>query len=193
MKPFTTHVQRGLSRLIQKFKSKPNVVGFLTALLQEVQELDNAIYDASVYRLISNAYGKTLDLWGALLNYPRASLGDDSYRVRLQVQVLLLRASGTGPDLINVFQLLAPAPNAVRYWPLYPAGFELFVTGPGIPDGDDFAAILQSAKAGGVRGVFRWSPAADANTFCFAGDSSGLGFGLSTDSTLGGSFARAVG
>jgi hypothetical protein len=193
MKPITNHVARGLSRLIQKFKNKPNVVGFLAALLQEVQELDDAIYDASVYRLISNAYGATLDLWGKLLKYPRGSLGDESYRVRLQVQVLLLRSSGTAQELLTVFQLLAPAPNAVRFWPLYPAGFELYLSGPGVSDGDDFAAILASAKAGGVRGIFRWSGAPDENTFCFDGDPAGLGFGLSTDSTVGGTFARAVG
>lgn len=193
MTPFSTHVERGLSRLIEKFKNKPKVVGLLTALLEEVQELDDAVYEAALRRQISEAFGHTLDLWGALLGRGRGNLSDDSYRVRLRVQLLLMRASGTAPELVQVFRLLAPAPRTVHYIPRYPAAQEVAIRGAPSPEGEDFAAILQSAKAAGVRSTLRWLEAAPEDTFTTLGGG-GKGFTLTgSPPGTGGVLSRAVG
>lgn len=193
MTPFTTHLTRGLSRLIQKFKNKPNVTGFASALLMEVQELSDAIYEAWNYRLIDNAFGRTLDLWGVVLGRARGSLSDDSYRIRLKVQLLLLRSSGTVPELIQMFQLLAPSPRTVKYISRWNAAQEVAILGAASPEGADFAEILQSAKAAGVKSTLHWLEAAPADSFTTLGGGGKGWTSLASSAGTGGILSRAVG
>lgn len=173
----TDHVGRGLSRLIEKFKRQPNVVGLVTALLQEVQELSDAIYLAYVNRQLDNAFGVGLDQWGKVLKLARGGAGDDAYRVRLRVQLLILKGSGTAPELIKIFQMLAPPPRTVTWIPRYPAGQEILISGDPSPDGEDLSSILRSARAAGIGSQLRWSGALLTQTFTTQG---GGGLGATT-------------
>lgn len=187
---YLAHADRGLSRLPQKFKDKPTVLALLQIYLEEVQELEDAIWDSGQQRLIVNAIGEYLDVWGKVLNVPRGGLDDEMYRIRLQVELLLLRSSGTVPELVTIYKLLVPT-SVPTFMPWYPGSFELLLAGAVVPNGDDYVDVLERAKAGGVRAILRWNAVDPDDTFSFATDSGGLGFGISTDDSVGGNFARA--
>lgn len=192
MMPFTTHVQRALERLITKFKDKPVVVGFVTALAQEVQELEDAVYDVWLNRTLDTATGDSLDMWGALLGRARGLLEDDDYRIRLKVKVLLLRASGTIPELMQAFMLLAPSPREVSLIARWNAAFELLILGA-TSEGDEFHSVLQEAKAAGVRATLRYSGVDASDTFATLG-AGGKGFtSIGSPAGTGGLMSRARG
>lgn len=158
-------VARGLGRLPDRLKKQPFLVAFVTVILKEVQECSDAFYDLWFYRQLDNAFGDALDQWGDKIHLPRNGLGDGQYKIRLKVQLLVLRSSGTIPELLQIFNTLAPLPRTVDFTPKWPAAQEIFIHGAS-PDGDELSDILQSAAAGGVKSTLRWSRAEDVDTFC---------------------------
>lgn len=184
------HVTRGLSRLIDKFKRKPGVVGLVTALLDEVQELSDAIYYAYAFRQLADAFGAGLDQWGLMFGLRRQGLSDDDYRIHLQVRLLILHGSGTAPELLTIFTLLAPSPRTVSFIARYPAGFEILISTEASLEGDELADILATARGGGIDAQMRWSSEPLTATFTTEG---GGGLGVTTLASLptGGILGRA--
>lgn len=194
MTPIPNHVERGVGRLLQKLKQAPRIVAFVSALLMEVQELSDALYDLWLAHQIGSAHGARLDAWGAVVGAARDGRGDDAYRVRIQAQLLLMRGSGTVPELIHIFQVLAPAPRRVDYVSRWPAGQELHIRGAISNEGADLANILQEAKAAGVKSTLHWLAADPADSFVTLGASSGKGLTLTgSPAGTGGILSRAVG
>jgi hypothetical protein len=187
----TDHAERAIARLPTQFR-KPRIESLVRALCRPMQEVEDMFWDLLTKRGLNTAVGVHLDNLGRIVGQLRGGLSDDSYRTRIRVRIALNKGSGTPNDLLKIFRLLVPAPQAVTLLEQFPAAFVMRV-GDVLPVvAADLAAILQSAKVAGVRAVLEYSLASDSDSFTFDGTGPGKGWGTVSDPSIGGRLASAV-
>lgn len=188
----TDHNARARARLVQQFKDKPKIEGFLDAFVTQSQDLENATYDVLTKRNVFDAEGVQLDLVGTIVNEPRKGRDDDAYRIAILTRIGINVSRGTPENLIVVFKQLTSVDRA-HYYEYYPAETAIFA-GAIFSIGFDIEALyltLQKVLPAGVRlnyiGEFL-----DGDAFSFAGDPDGLGFSSILNPTIGGKYARLL-
>lgn len=165
------HCERGKARLLVQFKNKPRLAAVLCAFLDQVQDIENALWQLWAQRVLQNAIGVQLDQLGARVGEPRQDRIDDVYRFFIGVRVLVNRSSGLPEQLIRIGKefLADQADGVVVYRPNYPAsvvlGIEQLATGLEFLD---VAWTIAPAAAGGVRIQVGMDTAAESDTFRFA-------------------------
>lgn len=105
----TLHTPLALTRLIERWKGKPNLAALLASFTDQLQLAENAIHDVNTQRLPDNAGTAQLDVIGKLVGEPRAGLSNAQYRARIKVRIRINQSFGTPEDVIQVLQLLDPA------------------------------------------------------------------------------------
>ena len=111
-------VTEGLALLINQYKGRIRITEVLTALLLEVQYINNDTL-ATVYSfLLDSAVGDQLDKLGAIVGQGRQGMLDSLYRTFIKGKIAVNRSNGWASDMINIASLLDPAPT---YQELYPA------------------------------------------------------------------------
>ncbi len=186
------HVVEGLTFLMEQYKEHPKIAAFLTAFLERIQEIEYVIWDLVSLKDLDTAEGVQLDLIGRIVNRAREGRDDDTYRLWLRAQVLINRSSGTPEEMMTLARLVTRADvDEVNIVDWYPARFAIYVAQPLT---DEEAAILLEllllGKDAGVAVFLEY--ATSEESFVFEGGD-GLGFGDSTDSSVGGTFAGVVG
>lgn len=103
----TTHVQDALDRLITQYKGQPRFEGFLTAIVEQIQLLENSSIDTinSVIN-IDEASGSQLDTLGTIVGTERGSLTDSEFRNLIYIQIGKNTSQGGPEKLIDIFNLL---------------------------------------------------------------------------------------
>lgn len=145
--PNVRYVLEGLYRTLEQFKGKPRFSALLSIYLEAVQELETVLFSVFATLDLTTVTGASLDRAGRVLNYPRGSLTDEEYRQRLRVQMLVLRSSGTGAQMITILQtLLGAATFSLRE---FASAFEVVADTSTVP-GATIAEILRRAKAAGI-------------------------------------------
>lgn len=173
MNKITDHSSRALERLAEQLKNKPNLSAVLEAFADQHQIIEDAAWNLYTDRSLETAYGLQLDRLGRLVNEPRAGLEDGPYRIRLKAKLKLDRASGAGPEILEIIGLLTT--NTLELVEQFPAAIVLRVKGiTAAADAPALASILQRAKAAGVRAILEWTESDPADAFAF--DNGGLGF-----------------
>lgn len=137
----TTHVQDALNRLLEQYKYQPAVIGFLTAFLQHVQKLENALYPLDQYRQLMFAYGLQLDKLGEVIGQPRNGLDDAEYLILLLGTIAENNSDTTAPSMLTIVQTLfqatnvfiktpnsSPGQNEVTLWESFGVGTPQFPT-----------------------------------------------------------------
>lgn len=125
---------------------------------QQVQELETALLQVLVDTRLANAFGVQLDVIGAIVGKDRSDDTDDRYRDILLAQISVNLSSGTIPEILAIVELMV-GPNVDLEFIEYDfASFEIEADDQALPAGQgaNVAALVKSAKLGGVRGLFRW-------------------------------------
>ncbi len=192
----TTITADFLRKLISQFQEKPNIAAILGALLDEVQELEDAAIDVRDETTLDNSIGEQLDGIGRIVGAPRAGLGDDAYRLRLRAQILINLSSGTIPEIVAIVELLIA--NTFEPVEFFPAAFVIvFANALSSTDAATLAVFIATARPVAVGGSVEFTAVADADTFTFAsGDIAEVSAvqGFSNDGgTSGGKYADALG
>lgn len=137
-----------------------NVSKLITALLEESQNIENALQQLFTQRGIDAAFGDQLDALGRIAGQPRNGLDDDTYRRYVRARIMVHRSTGTINDVINVANLIL-YDNAAFYLleRLGTASYVLRISSTSITD--DLAVILlafvQKATSAGVRVQIEYS------------------------------------
>lgn len=189
MIPITTHVQEAIKRLLQQYKEKPRIEFVVSSLTEEVQNIENMLFDLLNNRSINTAIGIQLDRLGTILGIEREGLSDEDYRARLKIKVVQNVSSGEPDRLISVYAFLINA-TQVQFQEHYPAGCALMGRGV-IPSGQETLLYteIQRITPAGVR--VDYIGTYDANeSFAMTDsiDSTADGFGDLTDALAGGKF-----
>lgn len=146
----TDHVERGLAKLISQYRGKPRLEALLASWLVAVQEVEDAIIDVMVSRLIDSAVNEQLRMIGRIVGQANEdSWDDDTYRIFIKGRIRANKSNGHGDDVIAVLRLVEATTFTLREY--YPATmFADYVTTTVSP-----AAILiklaRRAKSSAVR------------------------------------------
>lgn len=199
----TNHALRAPSRFIEQFKKKPVMTAMLVAFMNQVQDLENALWEIILLRNIVDGEGVILDMIGRIVGRKREGLIDTDYRIALRAQIRINRSVGKAVDVINVAILSLPDGVTFSYSEAYPAGIVVEVD----PLVDFNVSVLwrnlKATKAGGVRLFLILTYVDPANAFTLRDYSSGgyagrvydnaQGLGYHADPTLGGGLTTVMG
>lgn len=149
----TTHVQDALKRLLQQYKGQPRITAILTSFVDQIQDLENAVYDLDAGRQIQNAIGAQLDGIGEIVGIERNGLDDQTYLVFIYGKIGE-NTSDTTKDKIIAITLLVFISNFVLMDEIPPAAIGLEVGSPGLnPELFELATTLIAKSLGGGIGL----------------------------------------
>lgn len=194
------HTPLALSRLIERWKaeSNPQLAKLLTSYTDEVQELENAIWDVMVGRLTDYASGVQLDALGRIVGQKRDSLGDAAYRAHIKARIRINQSFGQPRDIIAVIKLVDSSPSHLAEFPV--AAFRVWFDEPpaNASVGHELPKLIKQTRAAGVSGMVSFPVDRLTGRGAFFGSSyaptlnAARGFSSSYDSTVGGLFGHAA-
>lgn len=178
-----------INRLAEQYKQSDNIKVIVTALVDQWQDFEDAIYQMDRDQFLDNAEGTQLDSFGTIVDLGRQGFDDDFYRTLLRVKIGQNVSRGEPFRIINILKLLTGA-TLVQYQNLGD-GKILLAMDTTIPAGqvDLFYANMQRVVLAGVRidHIVSFDP---DESFSFDGTGPiGLGFSSLGAPTTGGQFA----
>jgi hypothetical protein len=135
-----------------------NIEKLSDVVSQQVQELETALLEVLVDTRLDEAEGDQLDVIGVIVGRDRGASTDARYRDLLAAQIRLNYSSGTIPDVLTIVSLIVGSTVDLELVEYFPAAFEVKAVGVAMATGQGtvIAGVVQSAKAGGVNGRFRY-------------------------------------
>ena len=120
------HNDQAKARLTQEYKNKSNFNSLIDIRVNQIQDLENALFTFLEGRQLDFAVGVQLDLIGGLLGQARPfGMSDDIYRGLLFAQIAINTSEGTKENVINLLNLLGA--EGLRVFETYPAGIDIQV------------------------------------------------------------------
>lgn len=104
---YDTHV----GRFVEQLKDKPMFDALAKSYLDEVQELENALYEIILERLLENAVGAQLTNIGKIVGAPRTTDNDVDYKSQVRAKIAINLSDGTPEDIITVMALIVGHEN----------------------------------------------------------------------------------
>jgi len=197
----TAHVAEGIDRFIEQYKQRPRMAAWLTSYLDQVQEIENALWDVLIARGIDQATDAQLDILGAIVNQPRRGLTDDDYRTFIRARIAVNRSNGRPDDLIEILQLITiDLPESIIVYQDRPeAGIFIQIAsdiGTLVPA--HIIELLNDARPAGVELQFSYLLGLSSEAFSFASSTAyetdiDTGFGNTLDAGDGGELASVTG
>ena len=184
------HVDQALERLLEQFNDKAKMASVITALTEQIQQLENAFDDLFMKRTIALAEGRVLDDIGTIVGQPRLGFSDERYRSLLLAKIGENVSQGDIERIISIAKLLIGA-NLVHLQEWFPAGFGIYASAD-IPSNliNFFYERLDRVDPAGVR-LEALVCFNENEAFAFEGGAgTALGFGDATDLSVGGEFAK---
>lgn len=164
----TNQSDLAVARFITQFQDKPYFEALLRSYMDQLQKVEDMLWEVITYRSIKNGFGITLDKIGKIVGRPRQGLIDSDYKIALYAQILINKSTGTPPELIKIAQLSIPIGFSFSYSESYPAGIIVRVFGQVAFNILVLFSNLRRAKSGGVRLQMVYSDQPTSSIFQFA-------------------------
>jgi hypothetical protein len=189
-----THSLDAQGRLLEQYKGLSDPQNIIDAFAQQIQAIEDALYQLFTQRWIKTAVGVQLDEIGAIVGIARTSSDDDIYRLEIFAKVVKNVSEGSTEDLISVYKYVTGA-NIVIFQDIYPANIYIQSDGSllsGFSNPNPVFDLVQQSASAGVEisylGLFDGS-----NAFSFDGNlETGSGFGSILNPSAGGKFAHLI-
>lgn len=165
-------IQKMLGWLISQFEDALNLKKFFRAVAPEIQALEDAFWALFTERLIENAQGETLDMWGKVVGQKREGRDDPEFRALIRVRILRNTSGGTPNQLMAILKGLTEADKVAITELAAVAIFEFVGADPPAQILESLRGALQEAAPAGVR--ILGAVQTDGNAFRF--DTAGAGF-----------------
>jgi hypothetical protein len=175
-----------LTRIPEQYKGLPGWEGFLTAIAQEIQELEDAHLQLLTLRGVNTATGATLEAIGRFVGEPPSGLSDDLYRRRIRARIRANRSMGTIEDLIAITRLVlndSTAGVVVRQTGIAALTMRVSEVITSTAIADVIIGMLRDAVSAGVRLILHTALGLPGAMFTLA-VGGGLGFGTSAKLNL---------
>lgn len=147
------HTAEGLALLLEQFKGKPLIEGHVGSFLNQVQDLEDAIWEILLCTDIDHATNAQLEGLGDLVGEGRRERTDAQYRAAIRVRILVNRCNGRHGEILKILTLFLGATDgdgSIKLTDPAPASMRLQVYSvPAVVP--DLAAILAQVKPGGVQ------------------------------------------
>ena len=151
----TTHVEEALANRIEQFKDATNVGSMITSYVEQLQELEAALFQILTETTLDTSVGQQLDNLGAIVGEQRFGRSDDQYRTAIAARIQLNTTEGTLEQMIGLIRAIA-GPVTVQIIETFPAGFIAQILDPVdtiAVDIESVAIFVSSGKPAGVRGL----------------------------------------
>lgn len=160
------HAAQAQGRLASQYRDT-TVEGFVLAPVPGQQAVEDALWQTLQVPVIDSAEGEQLDLLGRIVGEPRYSRDDATYRLWLKARVAINKSNGTVAELLYIVGLIKPADASLRLVPSYPASLNLHLDDIEVTASDAaiIAAVLQEAKAAGVRAIVEFLNSSPEDAF----------------------------
>jgi len=146
------HAQAAKDRLLFQYKGKVNIEALLDSLGgQQIQDLENILFDLNSRLDIENSEGVQLDNIGLIVGQPRNGQDDVTYRLFLRAKAGRNVSEGDIERVLSVWKIITGG-TVVQLFESYPAEVELSSDIP-VPDAlaSDAFALMQDVVSAGVR------------------------------------------
>jgi hypothetical protein len=168
----------------------------IRALCSEFQELEDAMWDVFILRLLQNdtPFGDLLDKFGEIVGQPRNGFTDAEYLPLVKARIATNRSDGKRETLIHITFLLTNSPTVWVQEYIGAVQIDALVDGDSPPP-NIVAGFLIDAVVAGVRMFYKWSGYDSDNTFTLSSDYGGAvgvdsqGYGSDYDASAGGHYA----
>ncbi len=191
------------TRLLLRQWQRPRRLGIVAAILAEIGRppggtepgLEDVLRDLLIGTNLETATGAALDQLGKILVVGRNGMVDEAFRLRLRVEILILKSNGHPDDVMAILNAALPRGITYRYAELAVATVSVEAHGAVNPAlAATVEGFLVRAKSAGTRALLVSSSSADDDTFTFSGDTSSpfdshRGWGDAADPTTGGELA----
>ena len=160
----TNHVEAATAKFISQFRSpKPVLHGMLQSYVEQLQELEDAIWDVINYRLLDPAPGEShgaegvqLDVLGKIVGCARQGLSDSAYRDAIRLRIRVNRSRGSSADLLEILRLAMPSPKVFTYEELYHLASYIYVEDISVDLAITLLNSLNAARAAGYRAILEY-------------------------------------
>lgn len=124
----SNHRQQAQERLLEQDQHRPKLSGFLSSIIDPLQEIENESAELKRKRWLDEAEGLQLDHLGEMAGEERSNRCDEEYRTAIYARIFINRGGGTPEDIIAALNLVYK-PESLKYSELYPASFKVYVQG----------------------------------------------------------------
>lgn len=111
------HLERALERITGPFLQSVLFQKLLTAFMSELQEVEQANIDLLTVRLLENATGFWLDVWGRIVQEPRRGRDDDIYKQFILAAILRNTSDGTPNRLLDTLRTITGSAHLREVYP----------------------------------------------------------------------------
>lgn len=155
----------GLELRITQWQEKPRLEALIAAFLEEVQALEDGVWQIFASRFLDDAEGSQLEAIGRLVGQPRIGDDDEEFRLYIKARIAVNRSHGTADDVMRVADVLL-AGTVWEYEELYPA--TIIVDSDKVDHSSAIATLLRLSRSGGVAFGFHFSEEPEGESFAFA-------------------------
>lgn len=162
------HAARGLYKIALPFWEAVRFKAFLSAILDEVQEIEDAFHQIVACRDVDTTDLVRLRMLGRIVGAVRGNLDTESFRAAVRARLAVNRSLGRPSNLSNVFELLLGETGTWQSIELGPCCVLTTVYGT-VPDDALLTEYSQDAVPAGVQSAviryatgatpFRWDSA----------------------------------
>jgi hypothetical protein len=161
----TDHLEAATARFISQFRSpKPVLHGLLASYVEQLQILEDVLWDVINHRLLDPAPGESvgaegvqLDVLGKIVGQPRLGLSDVAYRLAIKLKIRVNRSRGSSEDLLEILRLAMPDPKVFTYTELYHLASYIYVEEISVELAFTVLTSLNHARAAGYRAILEYS------------------------------------
>lgn len=147
------HLEQALDVWLSQDRNKPRLAALMAAIMEQVQYLEDVLWDNYVSTPLTAARGAMLDTWGQILGEPREDADDEDYRRFLQVRLLVLICEGSQPEIEQIWSLVTQPATGYAIYDLFPAAYRL-LTLREVPMSDALIArvkrVMEQVRPAGV-------------------------------------------
>jgi len=147
------HVEQAEAQLMEQYQGLPLFNGLLAALVDQIQDLENAAYNmVALTQLFNNgASGQQLDNIGQIVGRARDGLSDAEYYVFLRAQISENFSQTTIQELVTLVQNLFN-PTLLLAFEMFPAEMDFEVGGATLDPSlyQQASALIQGSMGGGI-------------------------------------------
>lgn len=148
----TNHVTEALGNLIEQFKDKPIIAALLESWVEQLQDLETAIFTSEAAMRLDNAEGEQLDGLGAIVGEAREGRTDLFYRAAIAARISLNLSTATLEEIRALIRAVAGTVT-VDFTEQFPAAFIAEIEediDPATVDPSQIGAIVRSARGAAI-------------------------------------------
>ncbi len=171
MTPITNHFNQAIVNLVAPFWGKPRIAALMLAMMNRVQELEDATWDVLDRYTLEGADDMRLDVLGRVVGQPNLGWATETYRAVLRGKIRANRSRGLARDIIEVCKFVTPTDALVT---LLEPGFATLIVQPQFEVAEDtleaLAYLLPKTRAAGVKMHVAFAPESATGTYEFGVD-----------------------